>query len=46
MGLTFKKQDDLEKMLDKFAVMPDDFKKTGGKPKDKQDDKDKKEPKK
>lgn len=35
MGLTFKKQDDLEKMLDKFAVMPDDFQKNGGKPKDK-----------
>lgn len=42
MGLTFKKQDDLEKMLDKFAVMPDDFKKNGGKPKDKNKDKNKK----
>lgn len=34
MGLTFKKQDDLEKMLDKFAIMPDDPK-TSGKGKDK-----------
>lgn len=24
MGLTFKKSDELEKMLDKFAIMPDD----------------------
>lgn len=24
MGLTFKKNDELEKMLDKFAIMPDD----------------------
>ena len=23
MGLTFKRNDDLEKMLDKFAIMPD-----------------------
>lgn len=23
MGLTFKKNDELEKMLDKFAIMPD-----------------------
>lgn len=36
MGLTFKRQDDLEKMMDKFAVMPEDLKTTGkGKDKDK-----------
>jgi hypothetical protein len=29
MGLTFKKQDDLEKMLDKFAIMPEDLKTSG-----------------
>ncbi|BDR60441.1 SPJ_0845 family protein [Lactobacillus xylocopicola] len=27
MGLTFKKQDDLEKLFDKFATVPDDKKK-------------------
>lgn len=44
MGLTFKRQDDLEKMLDKFAVMPEDLKTTGkGKGKDK--DKDEKQAK-
>lgn len=26
MGLTFKKNDELEKMLDKFAIIPDDSK--------------------
>ncbi|GBG05016.1 SPJ_0845 family protein [Lactobacillus rodentium] len=26
MGLTFKRNDDLEKMLDKFAIMPDEDK--------------------
>ncbi|WP_169449742.1 SPJ_0845 family protein [Lactobacillus psittaci] len=29
MGLTFKRSDELEKMLDKFAVIPDDPKKGG-----------------
>lgn len=44
MGLTFKRQDDLEKMMDKFAVMPEDLKTTGkGKGKDK--DKDEKQAK-
>ncbi|MCH3904225.1 MAG: hypothetical protein LKF01_07440 [Lactobacillus sp.] len=42
MGLTFKKQDDLEKMLDKFAIMPKDFKVSG---KGKDDDKDEKKQK-
>ena len=27
MGLTFKKNNQLEKMLDKFAILPDDPKK-------------------
>lgn len=26
MGLTFKKSDELEKMLDKFAILPDEDK--------------------
>lgn len=41
MGLTFKKQDDLEKMLDKFAIMPEDLK-VSGKGKDKEKDEQKK----
>lgn len=31
MGLTFKRQDELEKMLDKFAIIPDDPKKKAAK---------------
>ncbi|MGO2722227.1 MAG: SPJ_0845 family protein [Lactobacillus sp.] len=27
MGLTFKRQDDLDRMLEKFAVVPDPIKK-------------------
>lgn len=35
MGLTFKRNDDLERMLDKFAILPDDDKdKAKKKPKD------------
>ncbi|GFZ26945.1 SPJ_0845 family protein [Lactobacillus corticis] len=32
MGLTFKRQDDLDSMLEKFAVVPDPKKKTKQKP--------------
>ncbi|WP_261982447.1 SPJ_0845 family protein [Lactobacillus kimbladii] len=35
MGLTFKKQDELEKLFDKFATVPDDKKKKVAKNKDK-----------
>ena len=35
MGLTFKKQDELEKLFDKFATVPDDKKKKVDKNKDK-----------
>ena len=35
MGLTFKKQDELEKLFDKFATVPDDKKKKFAKTKDK-----------
>ncbi|WP_255534797.1 MULTISPECIES: SPJ_0845 family protein [Lactobacillus] len=35
MGLTFKKQDELEKLFDKFATVPDDKKKKLAKNKDK-----------
>lgn len=28
MGLTFKREDELEKMLNQFAIFPDDPKKT------------------
>ncbi|WP_265489293.1 SPJ_0845 family protein [Lactobacillus sp. PV034] len=38
MGLTFKRNDDLEKMLDKFAIMPDEDKdKAKKKPTDKKE---------
>ncbi|WP_276508983.1 SPJ_0845 family protein [Lactobacillus acetotolerans] len=42
MGLTFQKQDDLDKMLDKFAVVPDPKKKARDKDKSKKKNKDKK----
>lgn len=37
MGLTFKRQDDLDKLFDKFASVPDP--KKAGKGKGKEDDK-------
>lgn len=42
MGLTFKNANDLDKMFDKFASIPDP-KKTPKKPKSKENDKDKKD---
>lgn len=42
MGLTFEKSNQLDKMLDKFAIVPDDPKKKkakGSKDKDKNEDK-------
>lgn len=36
MGLTFKKQDELEKLFDKFATVPKDKKKKLSKAKDKE----------
>ena len=43
MGLTFKRNDDLEKMLDKFAIMPDENKdKAKKKPKEAAKNSDKK----
>lgn len=35
MGLTYKKQDELEKLFDKFATVPEDKKKQLGKDKKK-----------
>lgn len=43
MGLTFKRQDELEKMLDKFAVVPNDPKKDKKKKPVKDTDSDKKD---
>ena len=37
MGLTFKKQDELEKLFDKFATVPEDKKKKVAKNKEKVD---------
>ena len=37
MGLTFKRQDDLDKLFDKFASVPDPKKSASGK--EKEDDK-------
>lgn len=37
MGLTFKKQDELEKLFDRFATVPADKKKKLGKAKDLKD---------
>lgn len=45
MGLTFKRQDDLEKMFDKFASIPDP-KKDAGKSKGDEEEKGKQKPKK
>ncbi len=42
MGLTFQKQDDLDKKLDKFAVVPDPKKTARNKDKNKKKNKDKK----
>ena len=39
MGLTFKRQDDLDKLFDKFASVPDPKKDASGKGKGKKDDK-------
>ncbi|MCD5451128.1 SPJ_0845 family protein [Lactobacillus delbrueckii] len=39
MGLTFKRQDDLDKLFDKFASVPDPKKAASGKGKEKEDDK-------
>lgn len=39
MGLTFKRQDDLDKLFDKFASVPDPKKALSGKGKGKEDDK-------
>lgn len=39
MGLTFKRQDDLDKLFDKFASVPDPKKVASGKGKEKEDDK-------
>lgn len=39
MGLTFKRQDDLDKLFDKFASVPDPKKAASGKDKEKEDDK-------
>ncbi|MGZ1129513.1 SPJ_0845 family protein [Lactobacillus delbrueckii subsp. bulgaricus] len=39
MGLTFKRQDDLDKLFDKFASVPDPKKAASGKRKEKEDDK-------
>ncbi|MGZ1177226.1 SPJ_0845 family protein [Lactobacillus delbrueckii subsp. bulgaricus] len=39
MGLTFKRQDDLDKLFDKFASVPDPKKAASSKGKEKEDDK-------
>ena len=39
MGLTFKRQDDLDKLFDKFASVPAPKKAASGKGKEKEDDK-------
>lgn len=39
MGLIFKRQDDLDKLFDKFASVPDPKKAASGKGKEKEDDK-------
>ncbi|GHN43724.1 SPJ_0845 family protein [Lactobacillus delbrueckii] len=39
MGLTFKRQDDLDKLFDKLASIPDPKKAASGKGKGKEDDK-------
>ena len=39
MGLTFKRHDDLDKLFDKFASVPDPKKAASGKGKEKEDDK-------
>ena len=39
MGLTFKRQDDLDKLFDKFASVPDPKKAASGKGTGKEDDK-------
>ncbi|WP_290625446.1 SPJ_0845 family protein [Lactobacillus sp.] len=40
MGLTFKKNDELEKMLDRFAIIPDDPKEKSKKEPEKDSKKD------
>lgn len=39
MGLTFKRQDDLDKLFDKFASVPDPKKAASGKGKEKEKEK-------
>lgn len=41
MGLTFKRQDDLDKLFDKFASVPDPKKAASGKGKEKEKEDDK-----
>lgn len=45
MGLSFKKNDQLDKMLEDFAVIPDDFKSKKKDEKSEEDKKSKKEKK-